>query len=123
MLTDDSDRYTPLNSASQDGKTLNASDASAPTLGAAADHRYTQTRIRIRIPKNYHREPVISRLISQHGLTVNITAALLGANARDDGWFDLELQGTAAQIDSALLYLNELDLEIWHDSSAQEDGW
>ncbi|HEY9747443.1 MAG TPA: NIL domain-containing protein [Allocoleopsis sp.] len=114
MLTDDSDRYTLPN---------NASDASAPTLGAAADQRYTQTRIRIRIPKNYHREPVISRLISQHGLTVNITAALLGANARDDGWFDLELQGTAAQIDNALLYLNELDLEIWHDSSAQEDGW
>ena len=122
MLTDDSDRYAPLNPENQATTPLIAAPASAQATGSG-DHRYTQTRIRIRIPKNYHQEPVISRLISQHGLTVNITAALLGANARDDGWFDLELQGTAAQIDSALLYLNELDLEIWHDSSAQADGW
>jgi hypothetical protein len=127
MLTDDSDRYTPLNytplNNSSQGETTLAASYLPASPGSAADQRYTQTRIRIRIPKNYHQEPVISRLISQHGLTVNITAALLGANARDDGWFDLELQGTAAQIDSALLYLNELDLEIWHDSSAQTDGW
>uniref|UniRef100_UPI0025B2E11B NIL domain-containing protein n=1 Tax=Trichocoleus desertorum TaxID=1481672 RepID=UPI0025B2E11B len=123
MLTDDSDRYTPLNSSNPEGMPLGESHLSAPVSEPTSDQRYTQTRIRIRIPKNYHQEPVISRLISQHGLTVNITAALLGANARDDGWFDLELQGTTAQIDSALLYLNELDLEIWHDSSAQEDGW
>jgi ABC-type methionine transport system ATPase subunit len=88
------------------------------------DSRPTQTRIRIRIPKNYHDEPVISRLTSQHGLTVNITAALLGANARDDGWFDLELRGTREHIRSALLYLNELDLEIWNENTeALHDGW
>jgi hypothetical protein len=29
-----------------------------------------------------------------YGVTVNISAALLGANARDDGWFDLQLRGT-----------------------------
>lgn len=121
MLTDDSDRYAPLNPENREAMAAAASQPSGKE--SAADHRYTQTRIRIRIPKSYQREPVISRLISQHGLTVNITAALLGANARDDGWFDLELQGTTAQIDSALLYLNELDLEIWYDSSAQEDGW
>ncbi|MBW4695047.1 MAG: NIL domain-containing protein [Lyngbya sp. HA4199-MV5] len=88
------------------------------------DIRPTQTRLRIRIPKNYHDEPVISRLISHHGLTVNINAALLGANARDDGWFDLELRGTREQIRSALLYFNDLDLEIWRDGTeAQSDGW
>lgn len=87
------------------------------------EHRQTQTRIRLRIPKTYHQEPVISRLISEHGVTVNIAAALLGANARDDGWFDLELRGTPPQLDSALLYLNELDLEIWRDAEAQQDGW
>ncbi|SRR5579883_1305508 len=88
------------------------------------DDRPTQTRLRIRIPKNYHDEPVISRLISQHGLTVNITAALLAANARDDGWFDLELRGTSEQIRSALIYLNELDLELWDEQSEdQTDGW
>jgi ABC-type methionine transport system ATPase subunit len=90
------------------------------SLGA---NRPTQTRIRIRIPKEYNDEPVISRLVSHHGVTVNITAALLGANARDDGWFDLELRGTSLQIESALTYLNEMDLEIWDESAAENDGW
>lgn len=85
--------------------------------------RPTQTRIRIRIPKEYNDEPVISRLVSHHGLTVNISAALLGANARDDGWFDLELRGTSRQIQSALIYLDEMDLEIWGESNSEQDGW
>jgi ABC-type methionine transport system ATPase subunit len=86
-------------------------------------NRPTQTRIRIRIPKQYSDEPVISRLVSHYGVTVNIAAALLGANARDDGWFDLELRGTKPQIQSALTYLNEMDLEIWGESDTEEDGW
>ncbi|MBD0340900.1 MAG: NIL domain-containing protein, partial [Microcoleus sp. Co-bin12] len=58
-----------------------------------------------------------------HGLTVNIAAALLGPNARDDGWFDLELRGTTKQIQSGLIYLDELDLELWGELSPEEDGW
>ncbi|WP_009633923.1 NIL domain-containing protein [Synechocystis sp. PCC 7509] len=85
--------------------------------------RPTQTRIKIHIPKNLHEEPIISRLVSHYGVTVNIAAALLGANIRDDGWFELELRGKAEQIQSALTYLNELDLEIWGQSRAEEDGW
>ena len=46
-----------------------------------SDSRLTQTRIKIRIPKDLHEEPVISRLISHYGLTVNIAAALLGSNS------------------------------------------
>jgi ABC-type methionine transport system ATPase subunit len=87
----------------------------------AKDNRITQKRIRIRIPKNYHREPVISHLISDYHLTVNITAAILGANANGDGWFDLELSGENSHIEDALTYLNELDLEVWHDT--ENDGW
>lgn len=87
------------------------------------DQRHTQTRIRIRIPKQYHQEPIISSLITQHQLTVTITAALLGANAEGDGWFDLQLQGTVAQIRAALLYINDLDLDIWCDSDAQNESW
>src|SRR4028118_1579374 len=90
------------------------------SLGA---DRPTQTRIRVRIPKEYNDEPVISRLVSDYGVTVNITAALLGANARDDGWFDLELRGKTPQIQSALTYLNEMDLEMWSDSNPEEDAW
>ncbi|MBR8833351.1 MAG: NIL domain-containing protein [Stigonema ocellatum SAG 48.90 = DSM 106950] len=80
------------------------------------DNTLTHKRIRLRIPKEYHQEPVISRLVSDYGLTVNISAAILGSNAIGDGWFDLDLQGTAAQIDSALHYLNDLGLEIWDES-------
>lgn len=73
----------------------------------------TQKRIRVRIPRNYHQEPVISRLVSDFGLTVNITAAVLGANAIGDGWFDLGLQGSATQIENGLTYLKNLALEVW----------
>jgi ABC-type methionine transport system ATPase subunit len=93
------------------------------TESITSDNRPTKTRVRIRIPKEYHQEPVISRLVSHHGVTVNIAAALLGSNARDDGWFDLELSGTNRQIQSALIYLDEMDLEIWGRSEAEEDGW
>lgn len=86
-------------------------------------NRPTKTRIRVRIPKEYNNQPIISRLVSHHGVTVNIAAALLGANARDDGWFDLELQGTNPQIQSALTYLDEMDLEIWSESTPEADGW
>ncbi len=88
---------------------------------ANEDTRSTQKRIRIRIPKHYHQEPVISRLISDYSLTVTITAAILGANANGDGWFDLNLQGSNAQIENAMTYLTELDLEVWND--AETDGW
>ncbi len=85
--------------------------------------RPTHARIKIHIPKELHEEPVISRLVSHYGVTVNIAAALLGANIRDDGWFELDLRGKAEQIQSALTYLNELDLEIWGQSREEEDGW
>jgi len=94
-----------------------------PNPDSLGENRFTRTRIRIRIPKEYGDEPVISRLVSQHGVTVNICAALLGASARDDGWFDLELRGKSDQIQSALTYLDEMDLEIWGESNSEEDGW
>ncbi len=74
------------------------------------DNRVTEKRVRVRIPKDYRQEPVISRLVSECGLTVNITAAILGANGIGDGWFDLSLQGTKTQIDDALIYFNDLSL-------------
>jgi NIL domain len=67
--------------------------------------------------RNFHQEPVISRLVSDYGLTINITAAILGANAVGDGWFDLDLQGTTAQIDRAIKHLQEIELETWDENS------
>jgi len=90
-----------------------------------SDQRVTQTSITLKIGGNYHQEPVISRLISEFGLTVNINAAILGGNAQDDGWFKLDLQGTQSQIQAALVYLNDLGLEVWdgeHNHDIDE-GW
>ena len=93
---------------------------SAKFDSTTSSDRHTQLRVRLRIPKEYQQEPVISNLITRYGLKVTITAALLGANGREDGWFDLELDGTQAQIQSALIDLNDLDLEIWYGDN---EGW
>lgn len=106
-----------LNSLNIDQKNINLS-------GLNARETYqSDSRIRVRIPKEYHQEPVISRLASDYGLQVNIIGAILGQNAREDGWFDLLLKGTPQQIDSAMIYLSDLDVEIWRDSQSEVDGW
>ncbi|MCF2147423.1 NIL domain-containing protein [Desmonostoc muscorum LEGE 12446] len=87
------------------------------------DNRRTQTRIQVRIPKDLHEEPVISRLVSHYGVTILIAAAELSANAPEYSCFDLELRGTTSQIESALTYLDELDLEVLRQSNPEEDGW
>lgn len=80
--------------------------------------RQVRSRVRIRVPSNYRPDPVISTIVSRFGLTVNVLAALLGADRDSDGWFDLELNGSASQIESALLYFNDLDLEVWQDDDS-----
>ncbi len=83
--------------------------------------RITEISIRLRIPESFHQEPIISHLISHYHLTVNIKAAILGANARGDGWFTLELRGQQIQIQEALTYLKDRNLEIWDETEI--DGW
>lgn len=82
----------------------------------AIDTRPVTKDIKIRIPEDLHSEPVISQLISQYGVTVNIVSATLGVNA-GSGWFHLSLRGNQAQIQTAIVYLNDLDIEIWEDDS------
>ncbi|OUL20418.1 NIL domain-containing protein [Nostoc sp. RF31YmG] len=67
---------------------------------------------RISVPQRYHRQPVISRLISRYGLTVNITAASLVSGSESDGWFDLELLGNPQQLTSSLSYLQGLGVNL-----------
>ena len=80
------------------------------------DNRPLIKDIRLRIPEDLHDEPVISQLTSHCGVTVNIISATLGVNA-GSGWFHLSLKGNTAQIQTAIAYLNDLDIEIWEDSS------
>lgn len=92
-------------------------------LDKSEHNRPTEARIRVKIPKKYHYEPIISRLASQHDLEVNILSAMLGANAEGDGWFDLLLRGSSQEIDSALIYLSDLDIDVLHNSGEEPDGW
>jgi hypothetical protein len=85
--------------------------------------RPTQVRLRLRIPKKYHQDPILSQLASRHNLDINFHAAVLGANANGDGWFDVSLRGTSEQIVNGFLYLNELDVEVLHRSLDEVDGW
>ncbi|CAN1213572.1 ABC-type metal ion transport system [Tumidithrix helvetica PCC 7403] len=100
---------------------------STASLGAhpnrQEDPRLMHVRIWLRIPKLYQQEPVISKLVSHHGLIVNINSAMLSAETQLEGWFNLELRGTAQQINSALTFANELGVETVPDYDDREEGW
>jgi L-aspartate semialdehyde sulfurtransferase ferredoxin len=82
----------------------------------------TQIRLQLHIPSFYYQEPIISRLISDYGLLVNITGARLGAT-HHQGRFDLELRGTPQQLHKGLNYLQSLNIKIVGKSNAEGDSW
>lgn len=86
------------------------------------DQRVTEKRVRIKIPKKYYEQPIISELAVKNGVKVNILSAILGSDAIGDGWFDLALIGKNQQINQALIYLFDLDVEVWLEGS-EKDGW
>lgn len=67
---------------------------------------------RILVPQLYHRQPVISRLVSRYGLTVNIKAASLVPGTDSEGWFDLDLLGKPQQVTNGLSYLQGLGVNL-----------
>ncbi|MFB2895883.1 NIL domain-containing protein [Aerosakkonemataceae cyanobacterium BLCC-F50] len=82
----------------------------------------TKVRIKIKIPQTYQKEPVLSRLTADYGLTFNITKAILGGK-HQEGWFDLELLGTPEQLQNALDYLLKLQIKIWGKPNPDGDAW
>ncbi|MBD2329988.1 NIL domain-containing protein [Alkalinema sp. FACHB-956] len=72
-----------------------------------------QKHLRIQIPPKHHQVPVISQLVSEYGLIVNIKAAILDQQATSSGWFDISLQGDRENLQNGLNYLKDLDVEIW----------
>ncbi|AFZ36207.1 NIL domain-containing protein [Stanieria cyanosphaera PCC 7437] len=92
-------------------------------LDSSYPNRSLQVHLQLRIPQKYYLEPVISRLAADFNLKLNIIAAILGKDGQGDGWFDIELEGNSRQIDSALIYLSELDIEVWHKNEQEFDGW
>jgi L-aspartate semialdehyde sulfurtransferase ferredoxin len=70
----------------------------------------TQIRLQLQITQYYPLKAIISNLISEQGLTVNVTGVRIEKNAHQH--LDLEIQGTILQINNGLNYLQSLDLKI-----------
>jgi NIL domain len=69
--------------------------------------------IDINIPQQLHQEPVLAKLISNYDVIVNFKAAVLDRKATGGGWFNLDLEGYPQDIDNALSYLQNLEIEIF----------
>jgi NIL domain len=72
----------------------------------------TPIQTQIRLPGKYQKQPVISRLTSRYGLTVNITAASLLSGANNEGWFNIELSGNPEKLTNSLSYLQILGIDL-----------
>ncbi|WP_052049583.1 NIL domain-containing protein [Leptolyngbya sp. KIOST-1] len=64
------------------------------------------------IPPTYQRLPILSRLTSRFGVTVNILGAALSARRRRGGEFVLALEGGPQQQASSLAYLKDLQVQF-----------
>lgn len=82
----------------------------------------TQLRLRIYIPQRHLQEPILSRLITDYGLSVTITGALLTPGIQP-GRFDLELRGTLQQLQGGLSYLESIDVKLISKANSAGDGW
>jgi ABC-type methionine transport system ATPase subunit len=71
--------------------------------------------VRIKVPKTLHEIPIISNLVREYDLTINIRGAILDQKATDGGWFDLNLKGGVIQVEDAVNYLKTIGVEIWNE--------
>lgn len=74
-----------------------------------------QKTIRIQVPQSLHQVPVISTLITEYKLIVNIRGAILDQKAIGGGWFDLLLDGEDLNLEQSVLYLKDIGVEIWNE--------
>jgi hypothetical protein len=74
-----------------------------------------QKTIRIQVPQSLHQVPIISTLITEYKLIVNIRGAILDQKAIGGGWFDLLLDGEDLNLERSVLYLKDIGVEIWNE--------
>ena len=74
-----------------------------------------QKTIRIQVPQSLHQLPIISTLITEYKLIVNIRGAILDQKAIGGGWFDLLLDGEDLNLKQSVLYLKNIGVEIWNE--------
>ncbi len=74
-----------------------------------------QKTIRIQVPQSLHQLPIISTLITEYKLIVDIRGAILDQKAIGGGWFDLLLDGEDLNLEQSVLYLKDIGVEIWNE--------
>ena len=75
--------------------------------------RQVSYSVDINIPQRLHQQPVLANLIGNYNLIVNFRAAVLDRKATGGGWFNLSLEGDLQDIEQALNYLRDLEIEIF----------
>jgi hypothetical protein len=79
-------------------------------------------RIRVHVPQTCVQKTIISKLISEHGLAVNVTGIQWDQPVQHSQ-LDLELVGSIAKIHSGLTYLKSLNLTLKGKPNPDGDGW
>lgn len=85
-------------------------------------HYLVRIRIKLSIPQQTRQAPILARLITDYGLSVNIFCTLLDIENQPKQ-LDLELQGTIAQVNNGLLYLKSLNIVIKGKPNPDGDSW
>jgi hypothetical protein len=89
---------------------------------ASKKQKLLQVRIGIQIPQKKHPYSIISNLNAYFHLEVNILGALRDWE-EGSRWLDIELNGSAKQIDSALIYLSAIKVVPIYLSVGDERVW
>jgi L-aspartate semialdehyde sulfurtransferase ferredoxin len=91
------------------------------SIGSIAK-RDIRLRIRVYPSQSLEQEPIVTRLISEHGLRVKKMGVKRNTPSPQRR-FDLELNGSIAQIQSGLKYLESLNLRLEGKPNPDGDGW
>jgi ABC-type methionine transport system ATPase subunit len=111
-----------LNSRGLQTQYSNSSNSKISTWGQPQSDSLKQIRLKLLVSQKYKNEPVLSRLVLNYGLIVNITGANIKKHS-PEGWLDLELRGNIQQLQKALAYLQQLDLKILGKANPDRDSW
>ncbi|MCX5964929.1 MAG: NIL domain-containing protein [Cyanobacteria bacterium] len=74
-----------------------------------------QKKIRLHVSQDLQQVPIISTLITEYKLVVNIRSAILHQKVIG-GWFELILDGEAFNIEQSVLYLKDIGVGIWNEN-------
>ena len=77
-------------------------------------------RLRLRIPPEHVQQPILSELIRNFPVQLNIRAAMLASSGQEGGWFDVQLDGDDATLKAALAQLKAQGVELWVDTPTED---